>query len=157
MLPGRFSLQLYRGDSASYQFTIWSDRQGMTPLDIAGCIPLAEIRDAPGGLLLATMTTIIQAPNIVKMSLTPGQTLALPHKAVWDLQLSFGTSEVLTPIAGGVAVQDDVSASLPPPPPGEGPVVLPDPIPIINPQDWPPGPISLPELPPPPPEPSPRR
>lgn len=135
MLPGRFSLQLYRGDSASYQFLIWADRQGMTPLNIVGCTSLAEIRDAPGGLLLATMTTIIESPNVVRMLLTPGQTLALPHTAVWDLQLSFGTGEVLTPLAGGVAVTDDVSASLPPADPGGGGTVpLPDPIPVIDPR-----------------------
>jgi len=145
MLPSRFSLQLYRGDSAAYQFLVWADRQGQTPLDLMGASVKAEIRDRPGGSLLATLITSVALPNIINMQVTAPQSRAMPPKAAWDLQMTFGTGEVLTPIAGGVAVTDDVTGSTDEvSDPGDfEPLPLPDPVPG-------PGPFGI-EPPPPPP------
>jgi hypothetical protein len=133
MLPGRFSLSLYRGDTASWRFVLWSDRAGTVPVSLTGAVVLAEIRSQPGGALLTTAATGIEAPNVILMSLSSAQTHNLPAKASWDLQITFIDGTVLTPLAGGVSVETDVSASVAAPAADPG-----DFVPIPLPQAGPP-------------------
>lgn len=113
MIPATFPLDLYRGDTARFQFKFWKKDQ--TPVDLTGATAKAEIRDRPAGGIIATLDCTITLPNIVDMVLTEDNSLLLPQKkGVWDLQIRFATGDVLTPVAGDVAVTADVTESTQP-------------------------------------------
>jgi hypothetical protein len=111
-LPGAYSLTLYRGDSYAWQFRIWSDEAKTQPADLTGVEAKAEVRDKPGGTTIMELVCTVEVPNIVHVELTAdlwlGWTLA---KAVWDLQLTYPSGDVITVVAGSVAVTADVTDS----------------------------------------------
>lgn len=115
MRPGDYPLDLYRGDSYSWQFKIWTD-QALPPTaaDLTGVTAKAEVRDTPGGLLLATLTCTITLPNTILVKLPAALWTGLNRKqAAWDLQLTYADLSVVTIIAGAVTVTPDVTDSVP--------------------------------------------
>jgi hypothetical protein len=55
----------------------------------------------------------ITLPNIIDLFLPSTSSQQLPLSAVWDLQLSYASGDVNTPLAGQVTVTADVTASTP--------------------------------------------
>lgn len=109
MTPGRYSLQLYRGDTAQWQFVLWSDTEKTIPTDLDGVTPAAQIRDAPGGSCTLTLDLEIELPNIINASLPAVATSLAPSRGMWDLQLTWPDGNVLTVLAGDVLVTADVT------------------------------------------------
>lgn len=113
MTPGKFPLNLYRGDTYRYQFRLWKDNAQTTPADLTGASARSEIRDRPGGTLIAMFVCNVVTPNIVDIVLNAADCAKLPSNAVWDLQLTYASGDVATVVTGPVNVTPDVTSSAP--------------------------------------------
>jgi hypothetical protein len=108
MYPARFDLAVYAGDSASWQFVLWSDDTKTTPVDLTGSTAKSQIRSAPGGTVLVTLACVVTLPNQILVTLAPTDSETLAD-GVWDLQLTAGDGWVTTFVAGKVFVSADVT------------------------------------------------
>jgi hypothetical protein len=116
MQPADFPLEIYRGDSGHWQFKLWADTARTTPVDLTGVVAKSEIRDKPMGGLITPLDCAITLPNIIDVRLTSQESYKLTAKGgSWDLQLTYPSNEVVTPLAGAVAVTPDVTDSAPAP------------------------------------------
>jgi hypothetical protein len=108
-------LNIYRGDTFRWKFTLWTDDTKATPAVLVGVTPVAEIRDRPGGTLIAGIACVITLPNVIDATLTATDCARLPTSAAWDLQLTYPDGDVATVLSGPVNVTPDVSkpASMP--------------------------------------------
>lgn len=110
MIPADYNLALYRGDTGRWQFKLWADAGKTQPIDLTGVTVDAMIRDrAPASGYAMTMGCTVTTPNIIDMVLTATQSTDLPAKGVWDLQLTYPSGDVVTPLKGTVAVTQDVT------------------------------------------------
>jgi hypothetical protein len=110
MNPGTGNLDIYRGDTKRWQFNLWADAKRTVPADLAGVTAIATIRDkALGGSYETALTCVVTLPNIIDMTLTAAQSRTLPAIGVWDLQLTYPSGDVFTPIRGAVIVTQDVT------------------------------------------------
>jgi len=112
MTPGRFDLNLYRGDSYAYRFVLWQDDLQSVAVDLTGATAEAEIRERSAGVAVTVLTTTVTLPNIVEVAVDPAMYVTVPAKGVWDLQLTFADGSVQTPVAGAVTVTGDVTDSV---------------------------------------------
>jgi len=110
-MEGRYDLVLYRGDSYAWRFRMWSDPARSVPTDLTGASAKAEIRNAPGGVLLVALDCSITLPNLIDVTLDPADSSRLPALGVWDLQVTFADGTVKTPVAGNVSTTADVTDS----------------------------------------------
>ncbi len=112
MQPAKLDLDLYRGDTWGMRLKLYA--QGMVPLDLTDVVAKSQIRDRPAGNTIVPLDCTITLPNIVELALTPENSIKLPVSGVWDLQLTFPSSnEIKTPLAGQVSVTPDVTDSTP--------------------------------------------
>jgi len=115
MIPGKYSLLLYRGDTWRVDFLLWVDAAKTEPADLTGVTAAAEIRDKSAGLKITPITLTITLPNMISAVLSPAETAHLPMSGVWDLQLTRANGDIQTILAGLVTVTSDVTASIPVP------------------------------------------
>lgn len=113
MIPAKCPLTLYRGDTWSARFVFWADTAMSIPADLTGVAPKAEFRDRPGGAVIVPLVCAVELPNVITGSLDAASSARLPAAAAWDLQLTYGTGDVRTVLAGAVAVTPDVTDSTP--------------------------------------------
>ena len=111
MMPGAFSLIIYRGDTHAWRFTLWQDAEKTLPVDLSNVAVKAEIRDRPAGMVIQPITLVVTLPNIIDASLTADMTSQLPATGRWDLQLTDTYDWVSTILAGTVTVTGDVTDS----------------------------------------------
>lgn len=110
MLPADYTLELYHGDSGHWRMRFITADGG--PYDLTGVTPKAEIRDRPGGTHITPMECTVTLPNTIDMVLLAADSeKLLIQKGAWDLQLTYDSGEVLTPIGGEVTVMADVTDS----------------------------------------------
>lgn len=109
MIPGTYDLCLYRGDTSRWQFRLWQDEARTMPVDLIGASVLAQIRSGPGGAVQATPGTTIIPPNLIDMVLDATASAALGGGGVWDLQVTYASGDVATPLRGRVQVQQDIT------------------------------------------------
>ena len=112
-MPSEYDLAIYRGDTGHWQFKLWQDDAKTIPVDLTGVTALSQIRDRPQGTQIFNMTCTVTLPNIVDVVLAPAVSITLPgtFKGAWDLQLTYPSGTVATPVFGNVTVQADVTAS----------------------------------------------
>ena len=109
--PAVFDLDVYRGDSDSWRFTLWSDAAATVPLDLTGFDAAAQIRTKPGApTILGSLVCVVELPNAVDVSLPADTSAALPvcHGAAWDLELT-STTTTRTVVAGAATITADVT------------------------------------------------
>jgi hypothetical protein len=129
MTPGNYDLCIYRGDTGRWRFICWQDAARSMPSDFTGAVAAAQIRDRPGGNMVTQLYCAVTDPNTVDVAVLPADSALLPPRGVWDLQLTYASSDIRTLVAGKVLVTGDVTqaqaASAPPPvdPGGGGPAV----------------------------------
>jgi hypothetical protein len=109
MIPGKYDLNLYRGDTYHWQFKLWQDAAQTVPFDLAGATADSEIRDKPGGTNIVVLDCVITQPNIVDVILSAAKSANVPLSGSWDLQLTLASGDVRTPIAGTVKATADVT------------------------------------------------
>lgn len=109
--PGTYGLDLYRGDSYSWQFLLWQDAAKTQPVDLTGAVVGAQVRAVHAGDILATFGCVVTLPNIIDMTLDEASCEAIPGGSYrWDLEVWWtATNTVRTVLAGGVRVTDDVT------------------------------------------------
>lgn len=107
--PASYDLRIVAGDSFARTISI-RDGAGAA-VDLTGLTGRAQIRDRPGGTLLADVNVVIATPATgdIAISLTTAQTRALPTSSVWDLELDGGPSSTHTIVSGRVIVIPDVT------------------------------------------------
>lgn len=115
MTPGRLPLSLYRGDTYRWRFSLWLDSDQTVPTDLTGATARAEIRDKPGGTLIATIACAVELPNIVNAVLSAADCQKLPGSGAWDLQITYASGDVATVLAGPVNAVSDVTTVATPP------------------------------------------
>jgi hypothetical protein len=110
--PGKYDLNLYRGDTYSWRFVLWQDVEKTQPVDLTGALVEAEIRDKHNGAVVVNLECTPTLPNIIDVQL-PIELWdePFPTKGVWDLEVKFPDGEVRTQVAGNVTVTADVTNS----------------------------------------------
>ena len=109
MIPGRLPLVLYRGDTSRWQFRLWLDTAKTQPADLTGASAASQIRDRPGGALIAALTCVITLPNLIDATLAAADSAKLPSSAVWDMQITYASGDIATVLAGPVNTTSDVT------------------------------------------------
>jgi hypothetical protein len=112
VLPGKYDLTLYRGDSGAWRFVLWDDAAHTDPFDLTGATVKSEIRDKPGGVVIADLDCAVTLPNIVAVTLPAADSASIPVRGVWDLQVTFADATVRTMVAGAVTSTADVTDSI---------------------------------------------
>lgn len=112
MAPSPFPLDVYRGDSGHWRFTLYTDDALTVPYDLTGANASAEVRTKTSAPVLATLTCAVTLPNIIDVDLPATVSGGLTGKAVWDLQLTWMPAGLVrTVVAGPVNVTEDVTDS----------------------------------------------
>jgi hypothetical protein len=111
MQPGKLDLDIYRGDSYKWVFTLWTDAAKTVAADLTGAVALVEIRVSPGSSVICTPTMTITMPNIINMTITAAMSASLPAAAKWDLQIT-QAGNVTTILAGSVTNTSDITGSV---------------------------------------------
>lgn len=122
MQPAPQDLSIYQGDSFDFFFRVrerdwdpFTETYTAGPyVDLTGWTGKSQIRqthEATDILAEFTVTFSNQAttPGGVLLTLTPAQTVALPAKGVWDVQLTNTAGEIRTFIAGSVTTSREVT------------------------------------------------
>jgi hypothetical protein len=124
MTPGTYDLCIYRGDTGRWRFICWQDAAKTMPSDFTGAVAAAQIRDRPGGNQITQLYCGVIAPNTVDVAVLPADSANLPPRGVWDLQITYASSDIRTLVAGKVLVSGDVTQTAVPLSPIEGPAVM---------------------------------
>ena len=110
MTPGKYDLDLYRGDTFGFRVVLWDDDAQTVPFDLTDAAVEAEWRDKLESTLIVNLVTAVTLPNIIDVSITTDVWTNAPGSGVWDLELSW-PGRVLTVLAGSVKVTPDVTNS----------------------------------------------
>lgn len=112
MLPGVYNLELYRGDSYQWRFTLWDDAEMTEETDLTDATAACEIRDRSGGADITILDCTITLPNIIDVVFeSPLWADEVPTKGFWDLQLTWTPNIVRTVVRGTVTVTGDITDS----------------------------------------------
>lgn len=113
--PAGHANALYRGDTYEHEFQLWQDEAKTVPFEITDPV-FAQIRprrldeDDLVAAPLASFTCDVSGAglNIITITLLAAQTLVLPSKGFWDLQVN-NVDPITTLLLGKVVVLDDVT------------------------------------------------
>ena len=110
-MPMSYQFNLYRGDTKRWRFLFWNDAAKTDAADLTGVTALSEIRDkTDGATIVIPLTCTVTLPNIVDVFLSADNSAMLPAKGgVWDLQLTYLSGDVMSPVCGAVSVRADVT------------------------------------------------
>lgn len=109
MQPANLPLEIYRGDTMRLRIKLFD--QAQQPIDLTGVVAKAEIRDRPAGTQITVLGCTVTLPNVIDLVLAAAASHKLPSKGVWDLQLTYASGDVATPLAGPVSITPDVTDS----------------------------------------------
>lgn len=112
MKPGKFDLDLYRGDSYTWRVILWNDTARTVPTDLTDASADAEIRDKSAGTHIVTLDCLVTLPNIIDVTMLPDDWSTCPTTGVWDLQVTFPGDVIRTVLAGKVTTTGDVVDSV---------------------------------------------
>ena len=110
-VPAVFPLVVYRGDTARWAFALYDDTAQTEPTDLTGVTPRSQIRDYPGGHLIAEVRCSIDecSKNQINAVLRYQESRNLPMSAFWDLGLRYLSGEWRTILRGPVSVTPRVT------------------------------------------------
>jgi len=110
VIPPSLNLELYRGDTQRWEFTLFTDAGNTVPADLTGVEAAATIRDkATDGAFYLELSCVVELPNLVRMTLPAEDARNLPAKGVWDLQLTYASGDIVSVLKGVVVVVQDVT------------------------------------------------
>lgn len=118
MTPAEFNLEIYKG--STYRKSLqWIDKATGLPMDLTSCTFKMQIRDYLGSdNVLDELTTanskivlVDAAQGKWRIDLTPTQTGAYTFKkAVYDIDVTFPSTDKFTPVKGVVTLTEQVTA-----------------------------------------------
>lgn len=114
-VPGRYDLNLYRGDTKTWMMRLWGDEALSAPVPLNGVTAYAQVRNQPDGPIVVPLTCGIELPNVVWLDLDADASNLLPAQGVWDLELhypiypGYPSGDIRTVVAGNVTVTLDVT------------------------------------------------
>jgi len=102
-------LEIFQGDD--YVVTVTVRNTDGTPYSLSGFTAKAQVRRTPAdnGPVVAEFGAIVQLPNLVVLSLTNTQTLALAGTYFWDVQIKSSAGAVTTLARGRVLSPQEVT------------------------------------------------
>jgi len=102
-------LEIYQGDD--YVVTITVKNADGTAFNLAGYTAKAQIRRTPAdfGPVVAEFGAVVQTPNLVVLSLTNAQTLALAGTYYWDAQIKAPAGGINTLARGRVLSAQEIT------------------------------------------------
>jgi len=105
--PGRFDLDIYRGDTHRWRFRFWQNSAHTQTVSLAGFTARAQNRPAAGQSPVIDLACALTQPNTIDVYLSPfvSQTAVTGR---WDLELT-SAAGVVTVIAGAVTVTEDIT------------------------------------------------
>jgi len=108
-VPSTYPLTIYRGDTARWQFRLWADAAKTSPVDLTEATVKSEIRSNSGSVVTPLLCAVT-LPNTIEVELSAVLSSTLTTApAHWDLQLTWESGDVQTPVAGAVTLQQDVT------------------------------------------------
>lgn len=110
LLPSNFDLEVYKGDFLPLEIDLLNPDG--TPLNLTGYIASAQIRANFGDPVIYNFTAEIPAPTTGVVKLTLPSTVSAgiaPGHYVWDFQVTDGSGNVRTYLAGDVTVFNEVT------------------------------------------------
>ena len=112
MIPGKYDLQLYRGDTFKWTVKLWQDAKQTVPVDLTGATIKAEYRAQTGGTPIVAITTALVLLNTINLTFPAAAWASAPNGGIWDLQITMPDASVNTVLAGNVQVIGDVTDSV---------------------------------------------
>jgi hypothetical protein len=102
-------LEIYQGDD--YVITVTVRNADTTPANLAGYTAKAQVRRTPAdsGPVVAEFATAIQQPNLVVLTLTNAQTLAMAGTYFWDVQIKSSAGAITTLARGRVLAPQEIT------------------------------------------------
>jgi hypothetical protein len=102
-------LEIYQGDD--YVVTVTVKNADGTAYPLTGFTAKAQVRRTPAdsGPVVAEFGAQVQAPNIVVLTLTNAQTLAMSGTYFWDVQIQSGAGAVTTLAKGRVLAAPEIT------------------------------------------------
>lgn len=123
--PGKYDLDLYRGDSYVWEFRLWTDEARTDPVDLSTATVAAQIRDKSGGAIVIDLACEVVAGTAGPPPITTHNTIRTTLAAalwddapglgagVWDLEVTYADGTVQTVLAGKATATPDVTNSIP--------------------------------------------
>lgn len=108
--PRQADLTLYQGDD--WAATVNVLNLDMSPADLTGYTAQAQIRRSVADqdpVVAAELQATVELPNLVLLFLSHAQTTLLAGQYQWDLQLTSPQADIVTILAGGVNVTQEVT------------------------------------------------
>lgn len=114
MTPGKYDLNLYRGDTYAWAFALWHDVDKTDPVDLSAATVAAQIRNKAGGDTIMDMSVEVEAVapyNTITARIEAETWDTAPGlgSGAWDLQVTYANGDVQTVLAGKVKVTADVT------------------------------------------------
>jgi hypothetical protein len=118
MKPATYNIEVYQGDTLILPMRVRTlDAEGVPGdyEDLTGWTPKAQVRNKSSDALVQELTAAIDPDQVANkgkltVSATAAQTALWDVLAmVWDLQLTNGSAQVRTILAGSVTVTKDVT------------------------------------------------
>ena len=104
--PATFALDLYRGDSSTFLFSVWADDDHTIAVPLDGVTAKAEIHS---GSLVMPFTASVELPNVIRLVLPAGGWVAYTAEmGNWDLQLVLPNGNIYTMVKGMVRITGDI-------------------------------------------------
>ena len=107
LLPKRFDLEIYQGDTLSFTITL-KDSLGVVK-DITGWTPLGQIRSLVDNTVIDTFTITVDGPNGILTVSIPNTGTITAGSYKYDIQTTDTSTNVRTWIGGNVTVIDDIT------------------------------------------------
>jgi hypothetical protein len=102
-------IEIYQGDD--YVVTVTVRNADGTAFPLTGYTGKAQIRRTPAdsGPVVAEFSAVIQAPNLVVLTLTNAQTLPLAGTYFWDVQIQSPAGAITTLAKGRVISAPEIT------------------------------------------------
>ncbi len=104
-MPVIYPIDVYQGSTFAVAVNVLTDG---VAADLTGASAAAQIRNRPGGSLVATFTVTITG-NTIEAVLPPEQSLLVDRDGWWDLRLTFANGSVRVLLAGAVTATQRVT------------------------------------------------
>lgn len=105
--PQELDLKFYTGDDVLFE--VFLEDESGDPISLVGATALAQIKSCKTDVVPKDTFTISVLASSLILALSETQTASLSGGYVWDLQVTFTTSDVITVARGRIYFRLDVT------------------------------------------------